>query len=93
MGDCPTVSSEEFVVVTDNNVYTAPIMAVKDILECVQSSKNIIDADSDDENVMSNASPVPTSSEMRNVMKSMSSYLDAHSNGEMNKKWTHCPIG
>uniref|UniRef100_A0A8C4RFJ1 HTH CENPB-type domain-containing protein n=1 Tax=Erpetoichthys calabaricus TaxID=27687 RepID=A0A8C4RFJ1_ERPCA len=56
------------------------------ILEFVQSSKNIIDADSDDENEMNNAAPVPTSSEMRNIMKSMRSYLDAHSNGEMNNK-------
>ncbi|GFU44041.1 hypothetical protein TNCV_4963531 [Trichonephila clavipes] len=42
--------------------------------------------DSDDENEMNNAAPVPTSFEMRNVMKSMHSYLDAHSNGEMNKE-------
>ncbi|GFW06114.1 hypothetical protein TNCV_4479061 [Trichonephila clavipes] len=52
----------------------------------VQSSKNIIDADSDDENEMNEAAPVPTSSEMKNVMKSMRSYLDAHYNGEMNTK-------
>uniref|UniRef100_A0A8C4RRF5 Tigger transposable element-derived protein 4 n=1 Tax=Erpetoichthys calabaricus TaxID=27687 RepID=A0A8C4RRF5_ERPCA len=84
--DCPTVSSEEFVAVDDDNVCTAPIMADKDILEFVQSSKNIIDADSDDENEMNNAAPVPTSSEMRNIMKSMLSYLDAHSNDEMNNK-------
>ncbi|GFV25371.1 hypothetical protein TNCV_1146421 [Trichonephila clavipes] len=40
-------------------------MTGKDILECVQSSKSIIDTDSDDEN----ASPVLESSEMRNIMK------------------------
>ncbi|GFT91218.1 uncharacterized protein TNCV_4044491 [Trichonephila clavipes] len=57
-------------------------MADKNILEFVQSSKNIIDADSDDEK----AAPVSTSSEMRNIMKSMHSFLDAHSNGEMNNK-------
>ncbi|GFY30601.1 hypothetical protein TNCV_3117631 [Trichonephila clavipes] len=44
-------------------------MADKDILEFVQNSKNIIDADSDDENEMINAAPVPTSFEMRNVMR------------------------
>ncbi|GFT51181.1 hypothetical protein TNCV_3084111 [Trichonephila clavipes] len=33
------------------------------------SSQNIIDADSDDENEMNNAAPVPTSFEMRNIMK------------------------
>ncbi|GFT62849.1 uncharacterized protein TNCV_1606751 [Trichonephila clavipes] len=47
-------------------------------------SKNFIDADSDDENDMNNAAPVPTSSEMKHIMKTMRSYLDAHSNGEMN---------
>ncbi|GFV61315.1 uncharacterized protein TNCV_4103731 [Trichonephila clavipes] len=47
-------------------------MADKDILEFVQSSKNIIDADSDDELEMNNAVPVPISSEMRNVMKTFS---------------------
>uniref|UniRef100_A0A8C4SC05 HTH CENPB-type domain-containing protein n=1 Tax=Erpetoichthys calabaricus TaxID=27687 RepID=A0A8C4SC05_ERPCA len=62
------------------------LLDYKDILEFVQSSKNIIDADSDDENEMNNAAPVPTSSEMRNIMKSMRSYLDANSNGEMNNK-------
>ncbi|GFX99124.1 hypothetical protein TNCV_2493051 [Trichonephila clavipes] len=54
--DCLTVSSEEFVVVDD--LCTASIMADKDILECVQSSKNISDADSDDEKEMNNAAPV-----------------------------------
>ncbi|GFW37358.1 hypothetical protein TNCV_859651 [Trichonephila clavipes] len=61
-------------------------MADKDILEFVQSSKNIIDADSDVQNEMNNAASVPISCEMRNTMKSMHSYLDAHSNGEMNNK-------
>ncbi|GFU70353.1 SCAN domain-containing protein 3 [Trichonephila clavipes] len=83
--DYPTVSSEEFVTVDDANVCTALIMA-KDVLEFVQSSKNIIDADSDEENEMNNAAPDPTSSEMRSTTKSMHSYLDTHSNGEMNKK-------
>ncbi|GFT62045.1 hypothetical protein TNCV_3812091 [Trichonephila clavipes] len=49
--DCPAVSSKEFVAIDDDddNVYTAPIMQT-DILEFVQSSRNIIDADSDVEN-------------------------------------------
>ncbi|GFX00763.1 hypothetical protein TNCV_4577301 [Trichonephila clavipes] len=47
-------SSEEFVAVDDDNVCTAPIMEDKDILEFVQSSKNIIDADSGDKNKMNN---------------------------------------
>ncbi|GFW36612.1 hypothetical protein TNCV_1956121 [Trichonephila clavipes] len=84
--NCRIVSSEEIVAVDDNNVFTAPIIAYKDILEFVQSSKNIIDADSGDENEMNNAAPVLTSSGLRNIMKSMHSYLDAYSNGKMNKK-------
>ncbi|GFV14070.1 uncharacterized protein TNCV_525461 [Trichonephila clavipes] len=66
--DCLTVLSKEFVVV-DDDVCATPITADKDILELVQSSKNIIDADSDDENGMSNAAPVHMSSEMRNIIK------------------------
>ncbi|GFW80590.1 hypothetical protein TNCV_3234421 [Trichonephila clavipes] len=56
---------------------------------CLKTKKNIIDADSDDEKEMSNAAPVPTLSEMRDVMKSMRSYLDAQSNGELNNKMDH----
>ncbi|GFW94781.1 hypothetical protein TNCV_4248211 [Trichonephila clavipes] len=44
------------------------------------------DDNSDDENEMNNAAPVPASSEMRNLMKNMRSYLDAHSNGEVSFK-------
>ncbi|GFX31126.1 hypothetical protein TNCV_2026291 [Trichonephila clavipes] len=40
-------------------------MTSKDILKCVQSSKSIIDTDSDGDK----ASPVLKSSEMRNIMK------------------------
>ncbi|GFT93388.1 hypothetical protein TNCV_337531 [Trichonephila clavipes] len=60
--DCPIVLSEKFIPVDDDNECRAPIMADKDISESVQNSKNIIDADSDDENEMNNAAPVPTSS-------------------------------
>ncbi|GFV51892.1 transposable element Tcb1 transposase [Trichonephila clavipes] len=84
--NCTTVSSEEFVAVDDDNLRTAPIIADKDILEFVQSSKNIIHSDSDEKKETNDAAPVPTSSEMRNIMKSMCSYLDMHSNGEMNNK-------
>ncbi|GFU25300.1 uncharacterized protein TNCV_1739441 [Trichonephila clavipes] len=38
---------------------------------------------------MNYASPVPTSSEIRNVKKSMHSYLHAHSNGEA---CVRCPL-
>ncbi|GFS64732.1 hypothetical protein TNCV_4685161 [Trichonephila clavipes] len=69
------LSSEEFVAVDDDNVWTVPIMADKDILECVvQSSKNITDADSGSKNEMNYAASVPTSSEMWNIMKSMRNY-------------------
>ncbi|GFU03165.1 hypothetical protein TNCV_2720711 [Trichonephila clavipes] len=42
-----------------------PIMADTDILEFVQSSKNILGADFNDENKISNAAPVLPSCEMR----------------------------
>ncbi|GFU87361.1 hypothetical protein TNCV_2716471 [Trichonephila clavipes] len=48
--------------------------------------KNIIDSDSDDGNEMNNVAPIPTSSEMSNIMRSVRTYLDTHSNGEMNNK-------
>ncbi|GFV67906.1 hypothetical protein TNCV_926721 [Trichonephila clavipes] len=54
-------------------------MTDEDILEFLQNSKNFIDADSDDENEMNNAVPIRTSSETKNIMKSIHSYLDAHS--------------
>ncbi|GFW69469.1 hypothetical protein TNCV_488181 [Trichonephila clavipes] len=57
--DFPIVLSEEFIIVDDDNSCAAPIMADKDILEFVQSSKNIIDTDS--ENEMNNAVSVPMS--------------------------------
>ncbi|GFY07163.1 hypothetical protein TNCV_277101 [Trichonephila clavipes] len=55
--DCPTVSSEELCSV-DYNVSTAPIMTDKDILEFFQSTKNIIEADSDEENEMNYTAPI-----------------------------------
>ncbi|GFX76754.1 hypothetical protein TNCV_664611 [Trichonephila clavipes] len=78
--------SEEFLAVDDNNVGRVPIITDKDIWEFSQSSKNTIDADSEDKNEMNNAAPDPKSSEMRNIMKSMRSYLGTYSNGEMNNK-------
>ncbi|GFW79348.1 uncharacterized protein TNCV_2477551 [Trichonephila clavipes] len=47
----------------------SPIMADKDILESVQSSKNIIDTDFDDENEVNNATLVLASFEMSNITK------------------------
>ncbi|GFV95392.1 hypothetical protein TNCV_4573941 [Trichonephila clavipes] len=79
--DFPAVSSVEFVAVDDDNVCPASIMVDKDILEFVQSLKNIIHTGSGDENERNNGSPIPSSSEMRSIMKSIRSYLDAHSNG------------
>ncbi|GFV69673.1 hypothetical protein TNCV_4507881 [Trichonephila clavipes] len=63
--DSPTVSSEEFVA-----VYMMIMCVPPDILELVRNSKINIDANSDDENETNNAPSVPTSSEMRNIMKS-----------------------
>ncbi|GFX96948.1 hypothetical protein TNCV_1996801 [Trichonephila clavipes] len=82
--DSSILLSDECVAVDDDNVSTAPFMADKDILELIQSSKNIID--SDNENEMNNAALAPTSFEKRNIMKSMFSYLDAHTDGEVNNK-------
>ncbi|GFT38554.1 hypothetical protein TNCV_2748291 [Trichonephila clavipes] len=79
------VLSEEFITVDD--VCTAPNYSrLRHFGVRSKIKKNIIDADSDDENGINYAALVPTLSEMRNVMKSMRSYLDAHSNGEMNNK-------
>ncbi|GFX08669.1 uncharacterized protein TNCV_61961 [Trichonephila clavipes] len=74
-----------------NSLQTLMLMRVQPqlkhaILEFVQSSKNIIDADSNNENEMNNAAPVLTSSVKRNVMKIMRSDLDAYSNGEINNQ-------
>ncbi|GFY35204.1 SCAN domain-containing protein 3 [Trichonephila clavipes] len=59
--DCPTVTSKKFVAVDDDNLHTALIITDKDISEFVQSSKNVIDADSEGENEMNSAALVPTS--------------------------------
>ncbi|GFY16540.1 hypothetical protein TNCV_735691 [Trichonephila clavipes] len=56
---CSFVLSEEFIAVDSDNMCTAPIMAEKDNLEFVESSKNITEADSNDENEMNYAAPVP----------------------------------
>ncbi|GFX96459.1 hypothetical protein TNCV_1441331 [Trichonephila clavipes] len=84
--ESPTVSLEEFVAADDDNVCTVTNMADKDILEFAQSLKNIIDADLNNKNEINNVAPVHTSSKMRNIMKSMHSYLDVYSNSEMNNK-------
>ncbi|GFX35164.1 hypothetical protein TNCV_2331041 [Trichonephila clavipes] len=77
--DCPIVLSEEFVAVDVNDdVCKGPIMVDKDILKFVQSSKNIIDADSEDEFEVNNAAPVLTSSEIRNIMKKTCVIIKPH---------------
>ncbi|GFW83025.1 hypothetical protein TNCV_4604521 [Trichonephila clavipes] len=84
--DCRAVSSEELIAVDDDNVWKSRIMAERDIFwSLFYVFLKFIHADSD-ENEMNNAAPVPTSSKIRNIMKSMRSYLEAHSNGEMNNK-------
>ncbi|GFU55755.1 hypothetical protein TNCV_2969241 [Trichonephila clavipes] len=69
--NCPNVSLEKFVAIGDANVCTALIMADKDILELVQSSKSITNADSE----TNNAASVSTSFEIRNIMKIFSSIV------------------
>ncbi|GFW24017.1 hypothetical protein TNCV_4950611 [Trichonephila clavipes] len=56
---------EEFIAVGYDDGSTATIRADKDILEVVQSLKNIIDADSNDENEVNKAAPAATSFKMR----------------------------
>ncbi|GFT67327.1 SCAN domain-containing protein 3 [Trichonephila clavipes] len=51
--DYPTSSWKKIVEVDNDNACTASIRADKDILEFVESSKNFVDADSDDESKMS----------------------------------------
>ncbi|GFX60859.1 hypothetical protein TNCV_1311521 [Trichonephila clavipes] len=85
--DCSIVLLENFIAVEDDHVYTAPIIwQTSTFGGLLKANKNTIDAVFDDLNKMNNAAPVLTSSEMRNVMKNMCLYLDAHSNGEMNNK-------
>ncbi|GFT85928.1 hypothetical protein TNCV_3255761 [Trichonephila clavipes] len=84
--NCPTATSEEFVALDDDNSYTSPMMTDKDIFDFFQSSKNVTDADSEDEKEMNNAASVSPSSEISNIMKSMFSYLDAYSNDKMKNK-------
>ncbi|GFU58206.1 hypothetical protein TNCV_697161 [Trichonephila clavipes] len=80
--NCLTESLEELVAVDDDDVCSTTITRDKEISD-VQSTKNIIDADSDDKNEINNAASlsIPTSSKISNNMKSMRSYLDAHPNG------------
>ncbi|GFU80781.1 hypothetical protein TNCV_515081 [Trichonephila clavipes] len=84
--ECPIALLEKFIAVDDDNVCTAPILEDKDILKFDKSLKNIIYADSDNENEMNNGASVPTSSEMRNIIKSIFNYLDAHCNLKMNNR-------
>ncbi|GFT38541.1 hypothetical protein TNCV_2748211 [Trichonephila clavipes] len=63
-----TVSSEELVEVDVIMCVQPQLWQTKAFFE-VQSSKNIIDVDSDNENGKNNRVPVLTSSEMRNIMK------------------------
>ncbi|GFW42523.1 HTH_Tnp_Tc3_2 domain-containing protein [Trichonephila clavipes] len=71
----PIVLSKEFIEVDNDNVCTASIMVDKNILEFSQSSKNIIDANSDE---MNSVAHVPTSSEMRNDMKNIQCHQENH---------------
>ncbi|GFU91255.1 hypothetical protein TNCV_4925851 [Trichonephila clavipes] len=83
---CSTVLSEELIALCDGNMSSTTIIVDRNILEFVQSSKNFMDGDSDDESEVNNAASVPVSNELRNVMKSKRSYLDAHYKGEMNNR-------
>ncbi|GFU60030.1 uncharacterized protein TNCV_3238091 [Trichonephila clavipes] len=75
--DFPIGSSEDYIKVEDDNVCVAPIMADKDIFVSDRSSKNIIHADSDDENDMNDEDPVPTLFEMRKFINDCTTYAQA----------------
>ena len=47
--------------------------------------KSTTDSDDESDFGINDAVPVPSTSEMQKMIKSMRRYLDAHSNGEMNK--------
>ncbi|GFW90385.1 hypothetical protein TNCV_3509331 [Trichonephila clavipes] len=79
--DCPTVSLKEFVAVDDDNVTNCGKQRHFGVR---LKLKNISDAVSDDK--LKLIMKITTSYEKQNTMKSMRSYLDAHSNGEMNNK-------
>jgi len=78
---CPTLSLNEYVAVDD--VY----MTEKDIVEIVRNPKHstYVDSDDESENGFKDAVPVPSTSEMRKIIKSMRCYLNAHLSGETNK--------
>ncbi|GFU66885.1 uncharacterized protein TNCV_895211 [Trichonephila clavipes] len=52
---CPTVSSEGFVAVDDDNICTASIWQTKTFWSWFRAKKNVINADSDGENAKNNA--------------------------------------
>jgi len=62
-------------------------MTEKEIMEIVQNQNDstYVDSDNESENGISDAVPVPSTSEMRKIIKSMRRYLNAQSNGEMDK--------
>ncbi|GFW31435.1 hypothetical protein TNCV_1287831 [Trichonephila clavipes] len=67
--DCPSAPLEEFIAIDDDNVCTAPIIAGQRHSGACSKLKTITNANSEYEKKMNPATPVPTSSEMRNIMK------------------------
>ncbi|GFV99430.1 hypothetical protein TNCV_1514001 [Trichonephila clavipes] len=61
--DCPAVVLEEYGTVDEDKVCSD-----KDILEFVQNSKNVINANFDEENEMNHAASALMSSKTRNIM-------------------------
>ncbi|GFT01205.1 hypothetical protein TNCV_3373251 [Trichonephila clavipes] len=59
---------------------------VSALFDCPTDDIYINDTDSNDENKMNNATPALTPFEMKNILKSEGSYLNAHFNGEKNNK-------
>ncbi|GFT97860.1 hypothetical protein TNCV_2167691 [Trichonephila clavipes] len=83
--DGRNVLGEEFVAIDDDNVRVQPQLHNIRLGVCSKLKKNVIETVLDEEIEMNNATPVHTSSKIRNMIKSMHCYLDVHSNDENSK--------
>ncbi|GFW34256.1 transposable element Tc3 transposase [Trichonephila clavipes] len=79
---------EGFVAVDDDNVCTVSITSDKDIVEPVQSSKNIIDTDCDRKIKMNNAASFLTSAKMRNTSDEAHFLLNGYVNKRNCRIWS-----
>ncbi|GFW17969.1 hypothetical protein TNCV_4307881 [Trichonephila clavipes] len=70
-------------------LWKEPDNRLKDnVLDLIKDAGSV-ETDSNDENERNKAAPVPTLSQMRNIMKNIHGYLDAHFSGKMDNKMDH----